>query len=95
MNRWRQEVKYGRRVPLSPDNLFSGQPETNVTESHLAVYQTELVFRPHTKYRSLLDLGLRTHDWQYQSKMAKSRFNVRMTVPTLSFFVSLADFAKH
>jgi hypothetical protein len=77
MNRWRQEVKYGRHVPLSPDNLFSRQPETNLTDNHLAVFHTELVFRPHTKFRSLLrtDLGLKLRDWQYQSKIAKSRFH--------------------
>jgi hypothetical protein len=64
MNRWRQEVKYGRRVPLSPDNIFPRQPATNLTENYLAVFQTELVFRPHTKFRSLLrtDLGLRPRD---------------------------------
>lgn len=54
MDRWRQEVKYGRRITLSPDNLFSRQAATNLTENYLAVFQTEQVFRPHTKFRSLL-----------------------------------------
>jgi len=64
MNHWRQEVKYGRRVLLSPDNLFSRQPATNLTENYLAVFQTELVFRPHKKFRRLLrtDLGLRPRE---------------------------------
>ena len=61
MNRWRHEFKNGRRVAFFPDNLFSRQPATNLTENYLAVFQTELVFRPHKKFRSLLrtDLGLR------------------------------------
>jgi len=64
MNRWRQEFKYGRRVPLSPDNLFSRQPATKLSENYLAVFQIQLLFRPHTKFRSLLktDLSLRPHD---------------------------------
>jgi len=64
MNCWHQEFKYGRRVPFSPDNLFSRQPATKLSENYLAVFQTELLFRPHTKSRNLLktDLRLRPRD---------------------------------
>jgi len=60
MNRWRQEVKYGRRVPFSPDKLLSRQPATTLTENYLAVFQTELVFRPHKNFRSLLRTDARS-----------------------------------